>query len=176
VFSGLASFQPFDKRLKIRWIDVVEPAAILFKCVVLDINGVGAKIIKVSRDESKLLALLKLVTGWLAVRSCLSEAAIVHLPCKLFIHPHGVNELPMADASPTRPARTYDPISFVRHFNNVSLALTMLAEFAEAQRTKTTIGVRRDPSVMINDVGVNLHDKPPYRPSPEASCAAQLLT
>jgi hypothetical protein len=49
------------------------------------------------------------------------------------------------------PASTYDPIPYFRQFHNIPLTLTMLAEFAATQRTKTTIGVRREPSVMIND-------------------------
>lgn len=82
----------------------------------------------------------------------------------------------MAGALLTRPAGTYDPISFFRHFNNIPLAPRMFAEFAETQRTKITIGVRREPSVMMNDVGVKLHDKPPYRPPPEALCVGSIVS
>src|SRR6266542_6650239 len=114
-----------------------EPRAFLFDVELFrNVNCFRPEVIEVSREQSKLLALLKIAMGWLVVPPCLFIGPYLHrlflfespvgkvLPsCKLFIDPHCINELPMAGASLTRPASTYDPISLVRQFNNIPLAL-----------------------------------------------------
>src|SRR5208283_5179455 len=87
----------------------------------------------------------------------------------LFVHPHCVNELPVARAALTSPAGTDDPVFLFRQLNNILptppalCGFSLLIEFAATQRTHTEIGVRFAPFVMINDVGVNSHDGLLYR-------------
>ena len=107
-----------------------EPRTFLFKVKFFrNINSVRSEIVEVPRGESKLKVLLKIVMGSFVVPACLFINACLHglllcesavgevlRSCKLFIHQHCVNELPMAGASLTRSAGTYDPIFLFRHF------------------------------------------------------------
>jgi hypothetical protein len=154
-----------------------EPRAFLFEFKFSNINGIRPEVVKLPRDESELLVLLKIVTGVFVVAPCLFIGARLHglllfesaigevLPSrKLIIDPHCVNELPMAGAFLTRPASTNDPISFFRQFNNIPpFDLWTFTEFTATQGTKTKIGVGCVPIVMLNDVGVKFHHNLLYR-------------
>src|ERR1019366_9238846 len=73
---------------------------------------------------------------------CESRVGVVLFTRKFFIHPHCINELPVAGAlSRVRPARTHDPVVHFRQFNYVPGLSERFAEFAPAKRTHTEIRV-----------------------------------
>lgn len=74
----VCSFQAFDKPAEIRWIDIVEPTEILFEFKILNINVIRPEVVEVSRDESELLVLRKIVTGIFVVALCLFIGACLH--------------------------------------------------------------------------------------------------
>src|ERR1700674_1642186 len=106
MFFRCVFFQPFDKPADLRWIEMAtEPGAFFFEVKFSrNGNGVRAEVVEVPRDERKLLALFKIVTGSFVVPPCLFIGTRLNalLLCEsavgkvlrsrgLFIHSHCVN-------------------------------------------------------------------------------------
>jgi hypothetical protein len=168
MFPGLVLFFEPSEEVREIGFDIAKAWASFFEGLELlrHVDCIRAEVIEVSRYESTLLVPLEIILGLLGLLRFESRISIEVATGRSLIHTHGVHELSVAGASLARPAGTYDPIIYLRQFNDVLVTLlaqrffSHLAEFAAAQGTRTEIGVRFMAVIMLNNIGENFQCRP----------------